>query len=109
MSLGTDFLDMASATVYHAALSTVGTYGSPTFAATSAASSYPAHIETGARRVVSATGIEVVSSARIYVLSSSAAIAPNDRLELPDGSMPPLIRVDTVYDEDGQHHVVVSI
>ena len=66
-------------------------------------------MEPGARVVVNAQGVEEVATATVFVLSSSAGVAPQDRLTLPSGIQPRLLRVDTINDEDGQHHLELLI
>jgi hypothetical protein len=100
------FLQMTTQTVKVESLSTASAYGAPTFAA---ASSWPAYIEPGTRLVLNAQGMQEVVSATVYVLSSSATIGMQDRITLHDGRTPKILRVDTLNDEQGQHHLEVLI
>ena len=107
MALEKDFLDMAEGMVTLVPLTTVGVYGAPSY---STQTQYlPARVEAGHRIIVSAQGKEEVSSAVVFVLSSSASLTVADKVTLPSGAEPRLLWVDVVNDEEGQHHLEVSI
>lgn len=108
MSLEPEFLEMTSDTITVAPLSTHTSYGAPQYSS-SGSHTWPARVEPGTRKVLSSRGIEEVATATVYVLSSSAAIGTQDRLTLPDGRIPKVLRVDVLNDEEGQHHLEVSI
>lgn len=108
MSLERDFLQMSTQRITIDPLSTASNYGAPSYS-TSGSSGYFAYIEPGARTVVSARGVEEVTTAMLYVLSSSAGISVQDRVTLPDGRQPKILRSDIIYDERGQHHLEVAI
>ena len=101
------FLQMTSQTVKVESLSTASAYGAPSFA--TSASSWPAYIEPGTRLVMTGQGMQEVAAATVFVLSSSATIGMQDRITLHDGRLPKLLRVDTLNDEEGQHHLEVLI
>jgi hypothetical protein len=101
------FLQMTTQTVKVESLSTASAYGAPSYAA--AASSWPAVIEPGTRLTLNTQGLQEVATATVYVLSSSATIGMQDRITLHDGRTPKLLRVDTLNDEEGQHHLEVMI
>ena len=107
MALERDFLSMAEGTVTWAPLSTVSSYASPVYSTETR--NWPAHVEPGQRIVVGPEGKEEVAQAVVFVLSSSAAIETADRLTLPDGTQPRLLRVDVLNDEEGQHHLEVLV
>lgn len=107
MALETDFLQMSTQTITVNALSTMDAYGAPSFS--TAASTFRAYIEPGVRVLVNAQGVEEVASATVYVMSSSANIGPQDRMTLADARTPKIIRVDVLNDDEGQHHLEVSI
>jgi hypothetical protein len=64
------------------------------------ATSTKCYIESKPRKVVSATGIEVVSSATIY-LSGNANYNPKMRILLPDGTTPPVLKIEQIVNERG--------
>lgn len=102
-----DFLQMTTQLLKVESLSTQSDYGAPTFS--TAASSWPAYYEAGSRMARAINGVQQVASATIYVLSSSASIGPQDRLTLPDGRQPKLLRVDVLNDDEGQHHLELLV
>lgn len=61
-----------------------------------------------ARKVLDAHGTEVVSAAVIYT-EEAPAVSPNDRITLPDGSQPVIIRVERPPDRDGAHHTEIYV
>jgi hypothetical protein len=66
----------------------------------------PARVELGPKLIVNATGLEIVSTCRVYL---GIAIDIRDRLTLPDDApnrTPSLLRVEPVRDESGPHHWV---
>ena len=106
MSLETAFLGMASTTVTVEPLSTHNAWGTPAYS--TSATSYTARVEYGPRLVVNAEGRQEVAKATVYVLSSGATIGVQDRVTLPKDTAARLIRVDTVNDEQGQHHLELT-
>lgn len=101
------FVQMTTQTLKVESLSTASAYGAPSYA--SAASSWPVYVEPGTRLTLNAQGMQEVVTATVYVLSSSATIGMQDRITLPDGRTPKILRVDTLNDEQGQHHLEVLI
>ncbi|MCH8837652.1 MAG: hypothetical protein IIA60_07605 [Candidatus Marinimicrobia bacterium] len=108
MALDKQILDLSTETIIVDPLSTVTAYGAPTYS-TANTSSYTVYVEPGARVVVNAQGIEEVAVATLFVLSSSAGVAVQDRITLPDSRQPRILRVDTINDEDGQHHLEILV
>lgn len=108
MALEKDFLDIAEGEIILDPSTEVTLYGAHQFS-TAQRQRLPARVEPGNRLVVGADGKEVVASATLFVLSSSATIRMEDRLTLPDGRTPRLLRVDVLNDEQGQHHLEVYI
>lgn len=108
MALESDFLAMSTQTVTFEPLSTVNAYGAPSFS-TSSSTTYRAYIEPGSFIVKNLQGVEEVASAMVYVLSSSATCTVQGRLTLPDGRVPKMIRVDTLNDDEGQHHQEIAV
>jgi hypothetical protein len=106
MGLERDFLSLSTEVLSVQSLSTASAYGAPTY---STAVTYPVFEEPGARLVVTALGVEEVTTATLYVLSTTASIGLQDKVTLPDGRVPKLLRVDVLRDDEGQHHLEVAI
>lgn len=106
MALESDFLEMASTTIDHTPASTAWTnYGAPQYSTGTV--TYPARVEWGNHRVMNAQGVEVVSRATVYVMSSSADIRTQDRVILPADTSARIVAARPVHDEEGQHHVML--
>ena len=60
------------------------------------------------RQVLDKDNREVVSHCTIYP-AYSPDISPKDRITLPDGDQPPILRVERPPDRDGPHHTEVMI
>ena len=106
MALESDFLQMSTQVVTFEPLSTHNAYGAPSFGSST---TYRAYVEPGSFIVKNPQGVEEVASAVVYVLSSSAAVTVQGRITLPDSRIPKMIRVDTLNDEEGQHHQEVYV
>lgn len=104
MALEAEFLSLCPHTVTLAPLSTHDVYGAPSFGT---AVSYTALVMQESKLVRAADGREVVSGTQVYIPSSSASVAEQDRLTLPDGTQPEILRVSVYSDDDGQHNVTV--
>jgi len=104
MTVLRDYSDMAPHTVTLEPLSTMGLYAEPTYG-TSA--SYSALVTYQTKLVVTPGGKEVASQTTVYIPSSSASAAESDRITLPDGTQPRILKVDRWADGDGQHSVTV--
>lgn len=108
MALERDFVDMCGdKRVTITPLSTMSAYAVAEYSTD--VQRYPAHIEPGNRLVRTLEGEEVVSTAMVFVMSSSATLGMKDKLTLPSGATPVLYRVDVMEDEEGQHHLEVYI
>lgn len=81
-------------------------YGEASYAAT--ATAVKCRVEPSTKVIRTPTGEEKITSATLYI-SGVKGISPKDRLVLPDGTTPPILRVDKHYDEDGEHHEVVFL
>jgi len=108
MGFEAQFLDFSTQTVTVVPLSTMTSYGAPTFS-TASSTTYRAYVEPGSRVVVNQQGVEEVATAMVFVLSSSASVGPQAQITLPDGRIPKILSVETVNDDKGQHHLEVSI
>ncbi|MFW6079000.1 MAG: hypothetical protein ACODAE_05225 [Gemmatimonadota bacterium] len=107
MSLDPQLLDLAPHSVTVNAFSTRDADGAATYS--TAGSTYSALVDETPRRIRTAAGEEVVSAATVYLLSTSADIGVQDKLTLPDGSTPKILRTAEHADEDGTHHTVVHL
>ena len=110
MALEPEFLEMAEDTINHQALSTVSVYGAPEYSTT--VSTYQVHMEWEQRLITTAEGKEEVSQGTIYVMSSSASIAVQDKVSLStvyDSRTPRLLRADPLMDDEGLHHWELAI
>ena len=109
MALEADFLSMCSTSVTVTPLSTVAFtgYGAPQYSTST--TTYPAAVEYRKRKVTTRECKEVVSSATVFVMSSSAVISEHDRVILPMTSNARLIVVDIVNDDEGQHHLELLV
>ena len=103
MALESEFLTMCSTSVSVYALSTHSNYGAPTYS--TSAQTYTAAVEYGPRLIVTAVGREETAQATVYVMSSSARISVQDLVTLPRDTAARLLRVDTLNDDEGQHHL----
>jgi hypothetical protein len=108
MPLEQDFRDSMTETVQLAARTGSDGYGKPTYGSNVAS---VARIERRPKMIRDADGTEKVSMARLYC--PPATVAENAfgfyRLTMPDGTIPVVLRVDLERDDDGPHHVVVSV
>lgn len=84
-------------TIQHAAYAGPDAYGQRSYAAPVARK---ARIDYSTRLVRDLLGEEVVSTTQVYI-ATEAAMGVLDRFTLPDGSMPPPLRVDRLADVNG--------
>lgn len=106
MSIDESLLEMMQMTVTQQQRASRDGYGKETF---SAPVSRRCYVEPSTRQVLNADGETVVTSARVY-MAGVFGWSVTDKLILPDGSSPPIIRVATFYDETGApHHEVVDV
>ena len=106
MTVPPDFLPMMLQTVTVAAQSGIDSYGKPSFSASP--SSYRCRIMWQERIRRDAQGREIVESGRAILTVAAASVVPTHRVTLPDGSTPKIVSVETIQDEDGDHHSVIS-
>ena len=98
-----DWKDMMPHTVTVASLSSTDDYGAPTFGT---AVSYSARVVSKPTHVKAADGAEVLARGYLWI-NGLPTITPTDKITLPDSSTPPILAIDKVPDEDGDHHVKV--
>lgn len=76
-----------------------------------ASTTYACRVEGHRHIVKDGSGRDVVVHHEVYVGTTSTggvpAITPQDRVTLPDNTVPLLVAVDTVRDESGTHHQVL--
>lgn len=65
-------------------------------------------VEASPMMVRAVDGREVVSHVRVYT-AGPVGFELTDEITLPDGSKPPILRIDKVDDETGPHHEVVYV
>jgi len=94
------FLTLLKQTLQQAVLDSRDDYGNPTFGF---GVSYPCRVVARLTRVRSFSGEEVVARTVAWVASTSR-FGPEDEYTLPDGTMPPLLSVETFPDETGTIH-----
>lgn len=101
-----DLLSLMPHNITVAPWSSQNAYGEPTYGS---AVSYTARVVGKMRMVRDANGTERVSTVTCYV-ATTASIGPKDKLTLPSGwtpASPPIIAVQRVSDESGDHHTVI--
>lgn len=98
MSIFADlFVDMMATTVTVERIASRDTYGKVTYGA---ATSYVARVSLVQRNVIGPEGQMVVAKGRAW-LDTVDPFTVNDRVTLADGSIPILLAVDLVDDENG--------
>ena len=97
-------LELFSATVTIAAPGTRALDGA---SSPGTATPYQAKVEPGIKMIRNQRGEEVVSMGRVFLIDHYPAITPRHRLTLPDGSTPPIITIETTYDERGPYQTVL--
>lgn len=104
-----EFLDFMPDTVSFNAYSSQSVSGVPTYSATT--TTYQCRVELKNRKVIDSKGREVMARGRVY-LGTSAVIGIKDKITLPSEYLPinpPIIAVNVVPDESGNHHTVIEI
>lgn len=107
MTLDKSFLLCTTDTVKIEAATGINDYGALSYS--TAPTTHAAYIQAGNQLVVGPDGREVVSRAKVYVLSTSASIGVQDRITMPGGDIPRILNVGVLNDVDGQHHLEVDI
>jgi hypothetical protein len=90
-----DFADWRDYSVTISPFTAYDKFGTPSYGTGVATACY---IEMSPKLIQNTTGQEVVSSARVYVVGNSA-YGPRDKVVLPDGKYPPVLRVDHFYND----------
>ena len=107
MALEKQFLDCSTDQIMVAPPTTMSSYGALGFS--DVKQFFTAYEEPGTRLVQTAQGVQEIATSTLYVMSSSASIAIDARITLPDGRVPKIIRVDKINDEQGQHHLEILV
>ncbi len=70
---------------------------------------YRARVAGTMRRVPSRIpgGQDVIATTSVWVLGVIDGLKLDDRITLPDGTMPPILSFDHVSDETGDHHTKI--
>jgi len=100
MSLDDDFPDEMAQSVSVQAC-TYGPYG-PTYGEVTA---YDCHIKQKVKNIIDKNGVGAVSHCQIY-LNGAVSIGDDDLITY-DGVSPPILRVDTKFDEAGNTYATV--
>lgn len=101
-----DWLELMPSTITYERATAFDDYGKPSTYAT--AVSYRARVAYKTRKVTSrVNGEDVVSSGTVHTQVIST-LNVNDRITLPDGTQPIILNWDTVFDENGLHHMKIA-
>lgn len=101
------FADLMNQSVTVNAAASRDKYGKKSFAATGTTYT-DCRIEIGDELIRDAVGKETPVMGRVYILGN-ASITIGDRLTLPGGKTPTVVRVDKVNDESGIHHTKIYL
>lgn len=106
MSFSTALLPLMPSTVKVSTRTGHATYGAPTFAATT--TNYRARVLEAPGYLRDDGGEGLAYRHVAWVRSTGVtSITASDRVTLPDGTKPPVLRVERFPDPDGEHHVKV--
>lgn len=100
MTIETDFLELMTQTCTVEPFSSNNEYGEPSFGTAVSYSCRTVH-KTNLIRTIENKEITSIAQTWIY---GSPGISPKDRITLPDGTTPKILRVDRFPDENGNHH-----
>ena len=98
-----DFLDCMPDTVIHSEFSSRDAYNVPTYGSPV---SYSARVVEKPTWVRAFNGSEVVARGWVWI-GAALIVNPQDQLQLPDGTTPPLLAAEHYPDENGDHHTKV--
>ena len=109
MGILADLRDLFTQTVSVKPFSSVDDYGQSVYGA---AVEHTARVVARQRRVFDTEGVERISVAEVWLLTAPGSVAADfvkGQLTLPDGTTPPILNVERIPDEDGDHHVKVYV
>ncbi len=101
MTFELDFYDLMPHTIFHTTYKSLDGYGKASYS--TANSSYTGRVTYTNKLVRDASGQEVVSSAQV-ILATTSTINPDDKLTLPTGESPIILKVNVISDTGGTHH-----
>lgn len=104
-----DWLDMMADTVTVYAWTGKSVSGAPTYSGSG--TSYPCYISMINHKIVTNDGKEILAKGRV-ILGSAAVIGVKDKIVLPADYVPidpPILGIDVINDEAGNHHTTVHI
>jgi hypothetical protein len=110
MSIDRELLALMTDTVTWSTGSTISQYGVPSFS--TASHSMAARIVDRYDEIRDADGQVRAARGTVWCASTSASTyrpSVDDRITLPDGTTPPVLRVETYPDEVDTHHHKVTI
>lgn len=90
-----DFADWRDYSVTISHFTSYDKHGDPSYGSGTATACY---IEMSPKLIKNTAGQEVVSSARVYVIGDSS-LNVRDKVVLPDGQYPPVLRIDHFYND----------
>lgn len=105
MTIETAFSSMMPSTVTLNAVQSTDAYGKRTFSGTS--TSIQCRVQQTRRMVITEDGKQIPVEGSVYCYGTSNATV-NDKLTLPDGSVVPILSVETRNDDVGAYVTVIS-
>ena len=107
MTIERDFAEMMEEVAIFANQASIDKYGKQTFSASP--TSYSARVMNSQRIVRDKDGREIVEAGKAIIYGVLPnTVTPLSKIVLPNGSTPPIIHVDTIQDENGDHHTSVT-
>lgn len=105
MTIETAFASMMPSTVTINAVTATDAYGRRTFSGS--ASTIQCRIQTTRRLLITEDGKQVPVEGTVYCYGTSTATI-NDKLTLPDGSIVPIVSIETRNDDAGAYVTVIQ-
>ena len=100
MTIENDFLELMTQTCTIEPFGAYNEYAEPSFGT---AVSYTCRTVHKTNLIRTDAGKEITSIAQTWIFGAPG-ISPKDRITLPDGTTPQILRVDRFPDENGNHH-----
>ena len=97
-----DFRQLMTQTITVSTVATLGVGGAPTFS--TSASTYRARVVNTNKFVSDGKGAGAAVAYEAW-LSSTSILAAHSKYTLPDGTTPPVVRISSLPDDKGHHHV----
>jgi len=105
MAIEAAFSDLMPSTVSLNAVNSTDEYGKRTFSGTT--TSIQCRVQQSRRMVITEDGKQVPVEGTVYCFGTSNATV-NDKLTLPDGSVVPILSVETRNDDEGSYATVIT-